>query len=201
MNAIPCPLPESPNNRRARQLDYFRRVAEKAMRAVDIASEQLEVAHATGEPGATASPTLDLARATRALVLAVNAENAVVDGVAAPRARADDPRRPILREALHKAADAEPDRRRRGQLRHDVDDRIEDTLVGDPDGEIPLPTHLCAIVDELGLTLDLATLSDAVMGMPPWRRPPHHTQPDPATAPFATGQPASADTGDPWDEP
>ena len=167
MNAISRPLQEAPADRRDRQLDYFRRAAERAMRAIDIAGDQLEYANASGEPGATASPTLDLARATRALVIAVNAENRVVAGVPAPRAPANDRRRPLLREALHKAADAEPDSKIRATLHRELDLRIEETLLTDPDSEVELPEHLCALADEFHLALDVTTLSDELLGMAP----------------------------------
>ena len=185
MNAISRPLAEPPADRRDRQLDYFRRAADKAMRAIDIASEQLEAAHATGEPGATASPTLDLARATRALVSAVSAENRVVAGIPAPRAPASDTRRPLLREALHTVADLEPNPKLRHALHRNLDDRIEETLLTDPDSAVSLTHHLFALADEFDLSLDITKLSDEVLGRPPriYDRPGY--------------QPDSADTDDP----
>lgn len=167
MNTATHPLPESSTDRRTRQLDYFRRAADKAMRAIDIASEQLEAAHATGEPGATASPTLDLARASRALTLLVNAENRVVAGQVPLRARASDPRRALLAEALHQAAKLEPDARTRAALIRDVDERIEEALLldPDPDAEIVLGQHLVDIANDLDLTLDMAKLSDEILGI------------------------------------
>ena len=158
-------LPESSTDRRTRQLDYFRRAADKAMRAIDIASEQLEAAHATGEPGATASPTLDLARATRALTLVVNAENRVIAGQAPLRAPASDHRRALLAEALHQAAKLEPDPKTRAALIRDVDERIEDALLLDPDAEIEIGQHLVTIASDLDLTLDMAKLSDRILGI------------------------------------
>ena len=165
MNTATQPLPESSTDRRTRQLDYFRRAADKAMRAIDIASEQLEAAHATGEPGATASPTLDLARASRALTLLVNAENRVVAGQVPLRARASDPRRALLAEALHQAAKLEPDPRTRAALIRDVDERIEEALLLDPDAEIVVGQHLVDIANDLDLTLDMAKLSDEILGI------------------------------------
>ena len=189
MNAISRPLAESPADRRDRQLDCFRRAADKAMRAIEIASEQLETAHATGEPGATAAPTLDLARAIRALVLAVNAENRVVAGIAAPRAPASDTRRPLLREALHKAADADPDPKRRAALHRDIDDRVEEILLADPLAEIDLAEHLYTVADELHLALDPATLRDEILGIEATHYPPPGTQ--------QADRSGNADTADP----
>ena len=176
MNAISRLLPESSTDRRTRQLDCFRRAADKAMRAVDIASEQLETAHASGEPGATASPTLDLARATRALVVVITAENRVVAGQAPLRARADDPRRAILAEPLHKAAKAEPDPKARATLHREIDERVEEILLIDPDAEIDIAEHLVTLVNGLDLVVDVTKLSDDVLGMPPrtYPQPGYH---------------------------
>jgi len=185
MNTPTHPLPESSTDRRTRQLDYFRRAADKAMRTIDIASEQLEAAHATGEPGATASPTLDLARASRALTLLVNAENRVVAGQAPLRAPASDPRRALLAEALHQAAKLEPDPRTRAALIRDVDERIEEALLLDPDAEIVIGQHLVTIANDLDLALDMAKLSDRILGIekriipPPGYHDPHADTDDP----------------------
>ncbi|MGI4807847.1 MAG: hypothetical protein ACRYF2_07040, partial [Janthinobacterium lividum] len=75
-------------------------------------------------------------RASRALTLVVNAENRVVAGQVPLRAPAGDPRRALLAEALHQAAKLEPDPRTRAALIRDVDERIEEALLLDPDAEI-----------------------------------------------------------------
>lgn len=168
--AMPNPTPhlEAAADRRARQLAYFRRLADFGMRIAEIAAERVEQAHAAGgPPDATAIPTLDFARANRAVTLAVNAENRVLAGEQAPRAPASDRRRALLCDALRAATKAIPDPAARAALNRDIVERVEDTLVADPDAEIATVDHLCALADELHLAIDLATLSDELLGFVP----------------------------------
>ncbi len=195
MNAISRPPAETTTERRERQLGYFRRAADAAMRAIDIASDQLEAAHITGEPGATASPTLDLARATRALVIAVNAENRAIAGQAPLRAPADDRRRVLLREELCKAAKHEPDPKRRGILYREIEERVEETLLADPDAEIETAFHLGAIADQLHLTIDLTKIPDEILGLRSTATPQPTARPSTVDA-----QPGSLQAGNPWDD-
>jgi hypothetical protein len=148
----------------------------------------------TDQPAA--DPSLAFARATRAVRQAIALEIRVA-AEAAPRhnpagdlarsapARlavpAPDPRRPALRQALHKLAAAEPERAARAQLRRHIDERIEEELLADPDGDLPLGEAFAAICDELGLNFDASTLSDEFLAIPPTPHPPdmvrHATEP------------------------
>ncbi len=180
------PPPTEPDaERRDRQLAYFRELAELNMQAARIAAAEIDAAHASGQPGATAAPTLDLARATRAVTLVVSHENRVVNGEhtrssRAPHARTTtaDPRRAVLRQPLQAAVDAAP-QSDRAHLRRDLDSAIDDALADDPDAETPLIDHLMAITEEFGIALDPAKLSDEILGIEPRPRhpPPGHQNP------------------------
>ncbi len=172
--AQPLPPVEPDAERRARQLAYFRELAELNMKAARIAAAEIDAAHASGEPSATASPTLDLARATRAVTLVVAHENRIADGerARAPRVPFTDTRRDALRKPLHDAVAAAP-QHERAKLRRQLDEAIEDTLAADPDAELPLIDHLFAVTDEFGIALDPAKLSDEILGISPIRHPRH----------------------------
>ena len=157
---------ETDAERRARHLDMLRELAELNMQAARVAAVQV----AQADPGAqaAASPTLDLARATRAVAQIIALENRIVAGEPARSAPAThDPRRLPLRQALHKTADAEPDRAARARLCRMIDDRIEEELDADPDQDLPITEALIAIADDLGLRLDCSQLPDELLGIPP----------------------------------
>ena len=181
MQAADATVPEeSPAERRARQLAWFRRLGELGMRAAEVAAERIEDAHAQGLDADTASPTLDLARATRAVTAAVNAENRVARGddlePANPRVGPTpfDSRRAPLREALYLAVNAEPTPAARTALRRAIDRELEAALLADPAAETPIDEVLADVSDTLGIQLDYSKLSDEVIGMPPriYHQPP-----------------------------
>ena len=133
MNAIPRPLRESADQRRERHAAYFRELAEMNMDAARVAHAAVKQARDADK--STHEPTLDLARATRGVALAANAENDLFRAERAPRPPASDTRRPLLCRALLQAAKAEPDPARRADLNRDIP------------------------------ALDLATLPDELIGM------------------------------------
>ena len=180
MNAI-TPIsartPETDAERRERQLAYLRELAELNMQAARFAAARIAATRIAEQPispdpeaQSAASPTLDLARATRAVTQIVALENRIVRGEQAPRAPSADPRRPKLRQTLHPLAASEPTQSARASLRRQIDESIEDALVADPDHEVPLVEILLAITDDLGLALDPATLSDEILGIAPRAR-------------------------------
>ncbi len=169
-NANDLPPEETPEHRRARQLAYFRRLADLNMEAAEIAAERVRDAHAAGPDANTASPTLDLARATRGVTLAVNSENRVVRGeVLEPRTRIlpFDRRRAPLQQALHPLAKDEPTPAARNAFRGVIDDAIDHELLSDPEGDIPIDEVLMSVCDTIGRKPDFSKLSDEVLGMPP----------------------------------
>ena len=186
--STPPPPPETDAQRRERQLAYFRRLADLNMEAAEIAAARIKDAHDVGLDADTASPTLDLARATRAVTQAVASENRILRGEdpEAPRAPADDPRRTPLRQALHPLANAEPSPAARAKLRRDIDERIEEALLADPDAETPLAETLLTISDGLGLRLDPSRLPNSLLelrpapGLAPCGGPAIATPPGPA---------------------
>ena len=173
MNAITRPCRESADQRRERQAAYFRELAEMNMDAARIAHAAIKQARDAGPETNeeahedTHKPTLDLARATRSVALAVNAENDLFRAEPALRPSASDTRRPLLCRALLQAAKAEPDPALRAALVREIPVLVDQVLVADPDAEIPIDEHLFAIADRLHLTLDLATLPDELIGMEP----------------------------------
>lgn len=175
------PTPETNDQADARALDMLRELAEISMRASRIAIDQIEHDHANPAARDTAAPdpSLALDRAQHAARQAIALEQRVRAGVTVrpdqapplgPAAR--DPRRPHLRDALHDAAKrAEPDRAARTRLCRFIDERLDVELGKDPDGDIPIVEILQIIARKAGLKLDVAKLSDAVLGMKP--RPSH----------------------------
>ncbi len=191
-NANDLPPEETPEHRRARQLAYFRRLADLNMESAEIAAERIRDAHAEGPNTNTASPTLDLARATRGVTSAVNSENRVVRGeVLEPRPRlvAFDPRRAPLQQALHPLAKDEPTPAARTAFRRVIDDAIEDELLVDPDRDIPIDEVLMSVCETIGRKPDFSKLSDEVLGMPPRTcDPPPWANQTPTTRPEASNR-------------
>ena len=98
-------------------------------------------AHAAGQE--VHKQILDLARATRSVVTAVNGEKRPLpQGARAPAPPASDPRRTPLCATLLKAAKAEPDPALRSALVRDIPALVEETLVADPEAETPIEEHL-----------------------------------------------------------
>ena len=160
---------ETPDHRADRQAGYFRELADLNMQAARDAARRIDEANAAAtpeKPADTAKQTLDLSRATRAVVSAVNAENALFRKLAPARAPVSDPRRAPLTDALHRAS-ADRKGKARAEIRRDAETAVEEALVADPDAQITLHAHLYAIADRLGLALDPAKLSDEILGIEP----------------------------------
>lgn len=179
--APPEPRPEEPRvDRRTRQLAFLRELGELNMLAARDAAHR--IAEAQPDTNEAAEATLALARATRAVTQIINVENRVAAGEQARPAAPDDPRRQVLRQALHPLAAKDPNPARRRALRASLDDAIEDALLADLDDDLPLAEIAIVIAEGAGLTLDLATVSDELLGIPP--RPRHEPpQPPPQPAP------------------
>ena len=178
MNAITRPLRESADQRRERQAAYFRELAEMNMDAARIAHaaikqardagpETQEQTHAEAHEDAH-EPTLDLARATRSVALAVNAENDLFRAERAPRPPASDTRRPLLCQALLQAAKAEPDPALRAALVREIP-RPWSTKPSSPTPTPKPPSTNISSPSPTASTspLDLATLPDELLGMEP----------------------------------
>lgn len=169
--AAPPPVSEPAAVAHARHLDMLREMAELGMRAARAATDRI-VAAPEPSDAKVADPSLTLARATHAVRQAIALEQRVRAGVTPVRPLRrlgpDDKRRAPLREALHDAAKkAEPDRAARAKLCRFIDERLDAELNDDPEGKIAINKLLEAIANQLGLVLDVAQLSDEVLGMKP----------------------------------
>lgn len=166
---MPLDVPPGPAAElRACRLAMLDRLAVLNMEAAEIAAEQIR----SRNVDTTENPHLALTRATRAVTHVIAIENRLIHGEPAPRAPSRvpakaDPRRLPLRQTLHEAVQAEPDRAARNQLRRMIDDRIDEELAADPDCEIPINEALMTIADDLGIRIDVSQLSDEMLGMPP----------------------------------
>ena len=171
--SAPPRAPETDAERRARHLNMLREMAELAMEVARHAA-----AKATSPDPATADapdPGLTFARATRAARQAIALETRIAAGdlpsLRQPRpandpAAAPDPRRAHLRQALHKAARAEPGR---PALRRDIDISIERELGADPEAEIATGEILAKLSNQLGLPFDPSLLPDHFLTVGPTR--------------------------------
>lgn len=138
---------------------------------------------------------LTFTRLARAVREAIAVENRIRSDDAPPRPAAPRPaaprpvpprrapppadrRRPLLRRALHQAAEAEPDRAARNRLRRDIDERIEHELGADLTHDVPIHVILIALLDHFELSLDPSKLSDELLGIPPTHYPPDDRHPD-----------------------
>ena len=170
--SAPPRAPETDAERRARHLDMLREMAELAMEVARHAA-----AKATSPDPATADapdPGLTFARATRAARQAIALETRIAAGdlppMRAPRPARDpaappapDPRRTHLRQALHKAAQGEPNR---AALRREIDVSIERELGADPEAEIATGEILAKLSNQLGLPFDPSLLPDHFLAAP-----------------------------------
>jgi hypothetical protein len=179
--------PETEAERRARQLADLREISALGMQLARAAAAQaLAPEPSDPEQPAPPDPNLAFARVTNAVRQAIALETRIAAGTLARSAdhptdrstQTPDPRRPKLRQTLHKLADAEPERAARAQLRRDIDDRIEDELQADPDAEIPIADILIAIGDDLGLRIDLSQLPYEYLVTPGAPRPTAPEPPD-----------------------
>ena len=179
-NAPPPPTraPETPAERRARQLDQLREMTELGMAVARDAAAK--ATSPTPDPEAP-DPGLTFARATRAVRQAIALENRIAAGDLAPirqtrpardPAAPPDPRRALLRQALHKASANQPNR---AALRREIEEGIELELDADPDGEIALGEILAKLSEQAGLPFDPSTLPDHFLGLAPI--PPPHLSP------------------------
>ena len=167
--SAPPRAPEADAERRARHLDMLREMAELAMEVARAAA-----AKATSPDPATADapdPGLTFARATRqAIALETRIAAGDLPPMRAPRPARDpaappapDPRRTHLRQALHKAAQGEPNR---AALRREIDVSIERELGADPEAEIATGEILAKLSNQLGLPFDPSLLPDHFLAAP-----------------------------------
>jgi hypothetical protein len=160
---------ESPAERKARQLATLRRLGELTMGLAEAAAAK--AAQHLAEPGPPepdgkqADPVLAFTRLSRAVRQTIALEIRVAsDDVAPHRPPPPDPRRPLLRRALHRAAAADPGR---PGLKREIDARIEHELLADPEGDAPLGEVFATICDGLALPFDPSQLPDTLLGLEP----------------------------------
>jgi hypothetical protein len=190
---------ETDAERRDRELDMLREMAELGMQMARAAAARALDPDSQTAPDFARDPTLAFARATCAVRQAIALETRIAAAELAPAraqpapASAHDPRRPALRQALYKLADAEPERAARAQLRRHIDERIEHELLADPGADLPPGDVFAAICDDLGLHLDPSALPDELLGLPPAPRKPDGNAPltqSPAPSPSRPNGPA-----------
>jgi len=164
---------ETDDQIRARHRETLREMAELGMRNARTATDRIE-RNERGPGDAEPSPSLTFARATHAVRQAIALEQRSLAATPMrPRpAPPFDARRPPLRHALRTAAESEPDRAARTQLYAFIDERIDADLRDDPEGLVCIAELLFNVSEELGLTLDVAKLSNEVLGIAPVPRQP-----------------------------
>ena len=174
------PPPEDPAERKARHLAMLRDLAELGMnlarKAAEKADEDLERDDTQAQPGKP-DHNLTFNRHARAVRDTIALESRIASDTPSRRAppyrpaASSDPRRPLLRRALHQAAHAEPDR---AQLCRAIDERIEQELLADPAQDTPAGSVLAAISRHLDLSIDPSKLSDELLvcDHPGWNEPP-----------------------------
>jgi len=190
--------PETDAERRARHLDMLREIAELAMAvARDAAAKATDPNPA---PAERPDPGLTFARATRAARQAIALETRIAAGdlppMRAPRpardpAAAADPRRALLRQALHKAAATDPNR---AALRREIDECIERELGADPEAEIATGEILVKLSEQLGLPFDASLLPDEFLTPNPTRARDQTAPPQPFAPNGADAQATKATT-------
>jgi len=202
--SAPPRAPETDGARRARHLDMLREMAELAMEVARHAA-----AKATSPDPATADapdPGLTFARATRAARQAIALEARIAAGdlpalhqrrPANDPAAPPDPRRPLLRQALHKAAPGP-------NLRREIDASIERELGADPEAEIATGEILAKLSEQLGLPFDPSLLPDEFLTAPSRhlnRAAPNgahqHPTPPPEFEPRQSDEPTNPDPPNP----
>ncbi|HEX4260622.1 MAG TPA: hypothetical protein VHY76_05940, partial [Acetobacteraceae bacterium] len=174
MNAIP-PAPSTDPERTARHLAMLRELAEIGMALARALGEQalaaLEApatpdaaapqAEATPQPStARTDPGLAFARVARAVRQCIALEARIAAGPlparrgrAAPQ-QAPNPRREHIRRVVRLAAEA--DGLSFTTVRGEIDERLDDELEADPDGDTPVEDIIFAIIRDFGLARDLA---------------------------------------------
>ena len=170
-----------PDHPYATQLELLRQGAELTLRVARHAAEKV-LADKPGPPDPSVAFTNAIREFRQLIALEVRiaggeaVANRSVPGPAkqqaptAPRqpsALRHDPRRAPLRQALHQAADVEPDRAERNALKRDIDQQLDHEFAEDPEAEIPVPELLTTLANRLGLRLDLSRLPDYLLGLAP----------------------------------
>ncbi len=185
MNAIPPARDQEPDRERtARHLAMLRELAEIGMALARAIGEQALAAleaPATPDPAAPQAeapdpqspprtdPGLAFARVARAVRQCIALEARIAAGkLPAPRGRAapqpaPDPRRDLIRRVVRLAAEA--DGLATTALKRDIDERLDDELEADPDGDTPVEEIIVAIFQDLGLARDLARQPDEVIAI------------------------------------
>ncbi len=166
----PARAPETDPERRARHLDMLREMAELSMAVARDAAAK--ATNPTPDPDAP-DPGRTFARATHAARQAIALEARIAAGGLPPirgsrpasgPAAPPDPRRPLLRQALHKAAQNEPNR---AALRREIEEGIELELLDDPEAELAVAEILAKLSEQLGLPFDPSILPDHFLAPTP----------------------------------
>ncbi|HEX4260480.1 MAG TPA: hypothetical protein VHY76_05220 [Acetobacteraceae bacterium] len=178
MNAIP-PDPEQAE-RTARHLAMLRELSEIGMALARAIGEQALAALETPSPSDPQAvptapapnrtdPGLAFARVARAVRQCIALEARIAAGpLPAARGRgaprpAPDPRRETVRRVVRLAAEA--DGLSAATLKRDIEERLDEELDADPDGEIEVEDHIAAILGDLGLGRNLARQPDEVLAI------------------------------------
>ena len=133
-------------------------------------------------PQAAAAKTLDpgllFARLSRAVRQSIALEARIAaDALVSHRhthRSPNDPRREILRRALHQASAGHPDH---AELRRDTDERLDHELAIDPGQHISVPELLATISEDLGIPITYDRLPDTFLFSP------NRSQPQPGPDP------------------
>ncbi|HEX4262559.1 MAG TPA: hypothetical protein VHY76_15790, partial [Acetobacteraceae bacterium] len=196
-----------PAERRARHLRQLEELAELGMEMARAVAEAALHPPPAADPAAPAAPAHTPKRTDPGLVFARLAHSVRQTIALEARIAAGtetrtfgrpppppDPRRALLREALHGAAEPRsgprsgPGRADASGFRREIDERIDDELAADPAGDIAIEDLLVIIARDLGVTLDYSRLSDAVIGMTD-AEPEPEPEPDPEPDPAAPAPP------------
>ncbi len=211
MNAIPPARDRPDPERTARHLAMLRELAEIGMALARAIGEQALAAleapppdPETPQPEAPPSPApnradpgLAFARVARAVRQCIALEARIAAGpLPAPRGRAapqpaPDPRREHIRRVVRLAAEA--DGLSFTALKREIDERLDDELEADPDGDTPVEEIIFAIIRDFGLARDLAHQPDEVIAILAGPGPDEADplDPDATATPTPTRTPAS----------
>ncbi len=176
-----------------------RAIGEQALAALeapatpDPAAPQAEAPDPQSPP--RTDPGLAFARVARAVRQCIALEARIAAGpLPAPRGRAapqpaPDPRRDLIRRVVRLAAEA--DGLASTALKRDIDERLDDELEADPDGDTPVEEIIVAIFQDLGLARDLARQPDEVIAiltrLGPFEPTSTRTRPRPRPRPRPAG--------------
>ena len=189
--SAPAPAPETPDQRKARQLADLRRLGELAMQLAELAhaSARRQLAAPDGHAPDDTTPDdttpvardhavtfASMARVVRqAIAIEIRLDAparapAAAERAARPafrRAASPDPRRTLLRRVFADAVASDPDR---AALVRDINAFIEQQIEADPDRNRTVPALVADLCDTFGIKLNLARVPDEILGMEP-RRP------------------------------